>query len=247
MIPAATEWGYAPYEVFQRSDRQQVRSSLRRRMLIAFTTARNGSSSTARPQAQAGSAARLAIGLRRSTACKTSFRTARSSIFTSPGTETTFARAHARLCRASLVPSSGNMPHEWECNGLRRNQAHLVSTVNGSAAFGGTPDDRSVIAAIKDLKGRGLAGLLYAVHSDGYSGREHACPIPMAGGTGQAVYPWRGRITKDYGTADKTPQAGGGGCLLRGAIPEFRFALRGPVRGRRGRGRVSARHASFAA
>jgi hypothetical protein len=42
------------------------------------------------------------------------------------------------------------------CNGLHRNDAHLISTVNGGAAFGGTPDDQSVIAAIKDLKARGL-------------------------------------------------------------------------------------------
>ena len=49
------------------------------------------------------------------------------------------------------------MPHEWTCNGLQRDQAHLVSTVNGGAAFGGTPDDQSVVAAIKDLKGEGAA------------------------------------------------------------------------------------------
>ena len=131
------------------------------------------------------------------------------------------------------------MPHEWECNGLRRNEAHLVSTVNGNAAFGGTPDDRSVVAAIQDLKGRGLAvcftPFILMDIPDG-----NTLPDPYGGGTGQAVYPWRGRITKDYGTEHKTPAGWGGGRLLRGAIPEFRFALRGPVRGRRGRGRVSA-------
>ena len=99
------------------------------------------------------------------------------------------------------------MPHEWVCNGLHRNEAHLVSTVNGSAAFGGTPDDQSVVAAIKDLKARGLqvcfTPFILMDIPDG-----NTLPDPYSGGTGQAVYPWRGRITKDYSTADKTPQAG---------------------------------------
>ncbi len=64
------------------SNRQPVLRSLRRRMLTACTTARNGSSNTPKPHARAGSAAQHAIGLRRSIACKTSFRTARWSIST---------------------------------------------------------------------------------------------------------------------------------------------------------------------
>ena len=109
-----------------------------------------------------------------------------------------------RAGSCTLVPGVtrtefGDMPHEWECNGLRRNEAHLVSTVNGNAAFGGTPDDRSVVAAIQDLKGRGLevcfTPFILMDIPDG-----NTLPDPYGGGTGQAVYPWRGRITKDYGT-----------------------------------------------
>ena len=97
------------------------------------------------------------------------------------------------------------MPHEWVCNGLHRNEAHLLSTVNGSAAFGGTPDDQSVVAAIKDLKARGLQVCLTPfILMDIPAG--NTLPDPYSGGTGQAVYPWRGRITKDYTTADKTSQ-----------------------------------------
>ena len=185
--------------------RKQAPNSLRRRTPTACTTARNGSSNTPRPRARAGSAARLAIGLRRSTACKTSFRTARSSIFTLPGTETISARAPARSCRALRAPDPATCPTNGRATGLRRNEAHLVSTVNGGAAFGGTPDDRSVVAAIEDLKARGLEVCLTPfILMDIPAG--NTLPDPYSGGAGQAVYPWRGRITKDYGTADKTPQ-----------------------------------------
>ena len=99
----------------------------------------------------------------------------------------------------------GNMPHEWMCNGLQRNQAHLISTVNGGAAFGGTPDDQSLIAAIKDLKARGLQVCLTPfILMDITAG--NTLPDPYWGGTSQPIYPWRGRITKAYGTADKSAQ-----------------------------------------
>ncbi len=99
--------------------------------------------------------------------------------------------------------SGGNMPHDWACNGLNRSQAHLVSAVNGGAAFGGTPDDQSVVAAIKDLKARSLQVCLTPfILMDIPAG--NTLPDPYSGGAGQAVYPWRGRITKQYTTADKT-------------------------------------------
>ena len=131
-------------------------SSLRRRTLIACTTARNGSSNTA----EAASAGRIG-----GAACDwaTSLNSLQNQL-SNCALVNLYVAWYGNDLRAgscTLVPGvtrtgSGDMPHEWECNGLRRNEAHLVSTVNGNAAFGGTPDDRSVVAAIQDLKGRGL-------------------------------------------------------------------------------------------
>ena len=42
-----------------------------------------------------------------------------------------------------------------------RDSAHLVSTVNGRPAFGGTPSDQSVRDLIAELKQRGLKVTLY--------------------------------------------------------------------------------------
>ena len=77
-------------------------------------------------------------------------------------------------------------PHTWSVAGVGREGAHLVSQVEGRPAFGGTPSDGSVIAAIADLKARGLKVTLYPfLNMDVPSGGE------------QPAYPWRGRITCD--------------------------------------------------
>ena len=47
-----------------------------------------------------------------------------------------------------------NVP--WSVAGKQRHEAHLVSQVDGRAAFGGTPTDASILRAIADLKLRGL-------------------------------------------------------------------------------------------
>ena len=61
-------------------------------------------------------------------------------------------------------------------------------TVNGGAAFGGTPDDQSVAAAIKDLKARGLQVCLTPfILMDIPAG--NTLPDPYSGGTGQAAIP----------------------------------------------------------
>ncbi|NIX76905.1 baseplate multidomain protein megatron [Microvirga terricola] len=81
----------------------------------------------------------------------------------------------------------------WSVAGVSREDAKAVSTVNGSQAYGGTPSDESVIRLIKELKARGLDVVLYPfVMMDVAAG--NTLPNPY-GGTGQAAYPWRGRIT----------------------------------------------------
>lgn len=100
----------------------------------------------------------------------------------------------------------------WSVSGLSRSAAdtHLISAIEGSAAYGGTPGDQSVISAIKDLKSRGLKVtlnpfILVDVPSD------NLLPDPYSENL-QPAYPWRGRITcypaiSRENTADKTSEA----------------------------------------
>lgn len=102
------------------------------------------------------------------------------------------------------------LPYPWRVAGLDRADAHVVSTIEGRPAYGGTPSDRSVLAAIADLKSRGLAVtfnpfVLMDVPP------ANALPDPY-GATLQGAYPWRGRITVTPaaglpGTADRTTAA----------------------------------------
>jgi hypothetical protein len=79
--------------------------------------------------------------------------------------------------------SKSTHPITWSVAGLPRASAHLVSTVGGRPAFGGTPSDASVLHLIAELKARGIKITLYPfVMMD----------IPSAP---QPAYPWRGRIT----------------------------------------------------
>jgi len=95
----------------------------------------------------------------------------------------------------------------WSVAGLGRSDVPVVSAHGGGPAYGGTPSDGSVTAAIADLQARGIAVTLYPmILMDVPSGNSLASPF---GGTGQAAYPWRGRITCDpapgrVGSPDKT-------------------------------------------
>ncbi|WP_099865110.1 baseplate multidomain protein megatron [Pararhizobium haloflavum] len=81
----------------------------------------------------------------------------------------------------------------WTVSGLTRQDAHLMSRRNDAPAFGGTPNDAAVLAAIADLKARGLKVFLYPfIMMDIPAG--NAKPDPE-GAQEQPVYPWRGRIT----------------------------------------------------
>ncbi len=83
--------------------------------------------------------------------------------------------------------------HEWRVEAVGRAEAHLISRVEDGAAYGGTPSDESVIAAIRDAKARGLKVTLYPfLMMDVPAG--NALPSPY-GEASQPAYPWRGRIT----------------------------------------------------
>lgn len=81
----------------------------------------------------------------------------------------------------------------WSVAGMTRAKAHVVSQSDGGPAYGGTPSDKSVIEAIKDLADRGIATCLYPfVMMD--IAADNGLTDPY-GGVQQAAYPWRGRVT----------------------------------------------------
>ncbi|RKF30284.1 hypothetical protein BCY90_13300 [Agrobacterium deltaense] len=81
----------------------------------------------------------------------------------------------------------------WSVAGLSRDEAHPVSHHGGGPAYGGTPNDESVLQAIADLRARGLRVCLYPfVMMDVPIG--NGLPDPY-GKSEQDAYAWRGRIT----------------------------------------------------
>ena len=125
-------------------------------------------------------------------------------------------------------------PHTWKVSGLSRAGTPVVSYVGVGAdarpAFGGTPNDASVIRAIQDLKARGYNVMVYPfMMGDIPSG--NGLPNPY-GGTGQAVFPWRGRINCHpapgvSGTVDKTATAGSQISAFVGTSSPAHFSISG--------------------
>ncbi|MBV9220552.1 MAG: glycoside hydrolase/phage tail family protein [Methylobacteriaceae bacterium] len=113
-------------------------------------------------------------------------------------------------------------PQDWSVNGISRASAQAVSQVAPSLinpgslftgtvpAFGGTPSDNTVSQAIAFLKSRGFrVGFYPFIMMDIPPG--NGLPDPY-GGSQQAQFPWRGRITcspaiGQPGTVDKTAAA----------------------------------------
>lgn len=116
-------------------------------------------------------------------------------------------------CSIRPVVTTADLPGvslPWSACGVTRAEARVVSMVSGRSAYGGTPADATVIAAIRDLKARGLKVTLYPfVMMDIPPGNGLADPY---GGVEQPAFPWRGRVTTEIapgrpGTTDKTAGA----------------------------------------
>jgi hypothetical protein len=81
----------------------------------------------------------------------------------------------------------------WEVDGVTRTEAAETSRLEGRPAYGGTPSDDSVVAAIRSLRARGLKVTFYPfLLMDVPPG--NGLPDPY-GGDDQPAFPWRGRIT----------------------------------------------------
>ncbi|MEO6014094.1 MAG: glycoside hydrolase/phage tail family protein [Devosia sp.] len=74
----------------------------------------------------------------------------------------------------------------WSVAGQGRGAVGVVTTHDGGPAYGGTPSDAAVLAAIADLVARGISVTLYPIV---------LMDIPVGNGLGQPPYPWRGRIS----------------------------------------------------
>ncbi len=84
-------------------------------------------------------------------------------------------------------------PISWQVAGLSRTTARIVTRHAGRPAYGGSPNDASVIAAIRDLKSRGYKVLVHPfIMMDIPASSGLADPY---GRGQQPPYPWRGRIT----------------------------------------------------
>ena len=111
---------------------------------------------------------------------------------------------------APRVENAGKAVHgaSWGVAGLTRGTARVVSTSDGGPAYGGTPSDAAVLAAIADLKARGLGVTLYPMILMDIPA-SNGLADPYTGATGQPAYPWRGRVTCSpapgvSGTPDQT-------------------------------------------
>ena len=125
-----------------------------------------------------------------------------------------------RAANCRIIPkieSTGRIlsPIEWAVKTYTRNTAEVVSLNAGLSAFGGTPSDATVLEMVAYLTSIGKNVVFYPfVLMDIPAGNTLPNPYSNnAAGVGQAVYPWRGRITCSpaigyTGTVDQTATAG---------------------------------------
>ena len=92
-----------------------------------------------------------------------------------------------------IVHDGTEMP--WAVSGLTRSTANLVAQDDeGNPIYGGTPADQAVIEAIEALRDAGQSVMFYPfILMDQFEG--NTLPDPYSDAVGQAVLPWRGRIT----------------------------------------------------
>ncbi len=134
------------------------------------------------------------------------------------------------LAEGFSQPFTEGFSQSWKVSGLSRAAAPLVSRHEGTAAYGGSPSDRTVIDAIKEIKRRGLKVTLYPfVMMDIPAGNALADPY---GRTEQATYPWRGRISchpapLQPASADRTEAARAQIAAFCGAAQATNFATQG--------------------
>ena len=186
MIPGATEHGYSTVAVSERTGAGESRV-MNRHMLTAGT---DWQASLDELQALCPNLESVALVV---TWFGTDMRAGECRIL--PGVEVAYRDRESAY---------------WSVAGMGRGQARLVSQRDGGPAYGGTPDDASVLQAIADLKARGWKVCLYPfVMMDVPA--HNGLPDPY-GKASQDAYGWRGNITchpapGQNGTVDTTAAA----------------------------------------
>lgn len=155
-------------------------------------------------------------------------------------------RADQCQLRAGVeLASKTTTPISWGVAGEVRAGAYLISKREGKPAYGGTPADETVVAAIQDLKARGLKVtfnpfILMDVPSD------NTLINPYDGSNAQPAYPWRGRITVspapgEPASPDKTSVATADIAAFVGAAQISDFTVNGTTVAYTGPGEWSLR------
>lgn len=121
----------------------------------------------------------------------------------------------------------------WSVAGATRENAHLVTQIDGRAAFGGTPSDQSVVRLIQELHARGLEVTLYPFIMMDIPA-DNALENPLTGMAPQPAFPWRGRITCHPapgigGSPDGTSAAAQQVEALFGSAQPAHFSVAGEV------------------
>jgi hypothetical protein len=136
---------------------------------------------------------------------------------------------HCLLRPAVETADKTTSPISWSVAGLTRASAPVVSQINGRANYGGTPSDQTVIAAIQNLKSRGLSVTMTPfILMDIPPG--NTLPDPYSAAASQPLFPWRGRITchpaaGQPGTPDKTATAAAQVAAFVGTAQAAHFAI----------------------
>lgn len=102
-----------------------------------------------------------------------------------------------RVDRCQLTPrveqNQSDGDQKWNVSGIGRTAAETVTQIDGSPVYGGTPDDQSVVQAIKAMRQRRLDVMFYPFILMDIPAN-NTKPNPLYGGY-QPANPWRGRIT----------------------------------------------------
>ncbi len=124
---------------------------------------------------------------------------------------------HCRIRPGVEVGERRDESRPWRVAGIDRAAAARISSGSDGPAYGGTPSDASVVAAIADLRARGLKVYLYPfVMMDVPPG--NGLPDPY-GGAEQAAFPWRGRLSCH--PAPGQPGTVDGTAAARSAVERF--------------------------
>jgi hypothetical protein len=135
---------------------------------------------------------------------------------------------HCKIRPGVEASEKHTIPRTWRVGPTERGQAMLVSQHAGGPAFGGTPDDASLLEAIAAIKARGLkVGLYPFIMMDIPSGSGKPDPY---GAVEQAPYPWRGRITASLapgqvGSPDKSAAIAGEVADFFGTAQSTHFVI----------------------